>query len=170
LKDRLAGQPIKISYKITKKRPFTPSGLTKKRTLEQEFYEKNNLASKLFLFNKETLVEIFFESVFWKIKCNCWCSHFLHNCCFLESSVSLILITMSLPEKQPSYKEPLSPVERMQSGLAASFVAPSLKKNDGDGNQFVNDKSFIDQRKLSSTTVAKGVLNNGEHTLIPVMA
>jgi hypothetical protein len=26
------------------------------------FYEKHNLASKLFLFNKETQVEIFFES------------------------------------------------------------------------------------------------------------
>jgi hypothetical protein len=37
----LAGQPIQISYKMTKERPFTPSGLTKKRTLEQEFYEKN---------------------------------------------------------------------------------------------------------------------------------
>jgi hypothetical protein len=27
------------------------------------FYKKHSLASKLFLFNKETLVEIFFESV-----------------------------------------------------------------------------------------------------------
>ncbi len=27
------------------------------------FYEKHNLAGKLFLFNKETQVEIFFESV-----------------------------------------------------------------------------------------------------------
>jgi hypothetical protein len=35
---------------------------------------------------------------------------------------------MSLLEKQPSNKEPLSPVGRMQSGLAASFVTPSLKK------------------------------------------
>jgi hypothetical protein len=30
------------------------------------FYEKHNLASKLFLFNKETQVEICFESVFRK--------------------------------------------------------------------------------------------------------
>jgi hypothetical protein len=44
------------------------------------------------------------------------------------------------------------------------------KKNDGDGDQFVNNKPFIDKRKPSSTTVAKGVLNNGEHTLIPVTA
>ncbi len=70
-KDRLAGQPIQISYKMTKERPFAPSGLTKKRTLEQEFYKKYNLASKSFLFNKETLVEIFFESVFGKLKCDC---------------------------------------------------------------------------------------------------
>ncbi len=75
---------------------------------------------------------------------------------------------MSLPEEQPSYKEPSSLVGRMQSGLAALFVTPSPTKNDGDGNQFVDDKPFIDKRKPLSTTVAKGVLNNGEHTLILV--
>ena len=58
----------------------------------------------------------------------------------------------------------------MQSGLAVSFVTPSPKKNDGNGNQFVDDKPFINKRKPSSTTVAKGYLNNGEHTLISVMA
>jgi hypothetical protein len=58
----------------------------------------------------------------------------------------------------------------MQSGLAASFVTPSPKKNDGNGNQFINDKPFIDERKPSSTMVAKGVSNNGEHTLIPITA
>jgi hypothetical protein len=77
---------------------------------------------------------------------------------------------MSSPEEQPSYKEPSSPVGRMQSGLAASFVTPSPKKNDGGGNQFVDDKPFINKRNPSSTTVAKGVLKNGEHTRIPVMA
>ncbi len=77
---------------------------------------------------------------------------------------------MSLPEEQPSFEEPLSPVGRMQSSLAASFVTPSPKENGGDGNQFVDDKPFIDERKPSRTTVAKGVLNNGEHTLIPVTA
>jgi hypothetical protein len=56
----------------------------------------------------------------------------------------------------------------MQSGLAASFVTPSPKKNDGVGDQFVDDEPFINERKPSRTTVAKGVLNNGEHTLIPV--
>jgi hypothetical protein len=35
---------------------------------------------------------------------------------------------MSLPEEQSSFEEPLSPVERMQSGFAASFVTPSPKK------------------------------------------
>jgi hypothetical protein len=58
----------------------------------------------------------------------------------------------------------------MQSGLAASFVTPSQKKNDGDGDQFVDDEPFIDKKMPSSTTVAKGVLNNGEHMLIPVTA
>ncbi len=56
----------------------------------------------------------------------------------------------------------------MQAGLAASFVTPSPKKIDEDGDRFVDDKPFIDERKPSSTMVAKGVLNNGEHTLIPV--
>jgi hypothetical protein len=41
---------------------------------------------------------------------------------------------MSLPEEQPSYKEPLSPIGTMQLGMAALFVAPSQKKNDGNGN------------------------------------
>jgi hypothetical protein len=77
---------------------------------------------------------------------------------------------MSSPDEQPSYKEPLSPVGRMQSGLAALFVTPSPKKNDGNGNRFVNDEPFIDERKPSSTMVAKGVLNSGEHMLIPVTA
>ncbi len=45
-----------------------------------------------------------------------------------------------------------------------------VKKNHGDGDQFIDDKPFIDERKPSSTTVKRGVLNNGEHTFIPVMA
>jgi hypothetical protein len=93
---------------------------------------------------------------------------FLTQLLFLESSVSLIKITMSSPKEQPSYKEPSSPIGRMQSGLAALFVTPSPPKNDGNGNQFVDDKPFIDEKKPSSKTVVKGVLNNGEHTLIPV--
>jgi hypothetical protein len=44
------------------------------------------------------------------------------------------------------------------------------KKSDGDCDRFIDDEPFIDERKPSSMTVAKGVLNNGEHTLIPVMA
>jgi hypothetical protein len=77
---------------------------------------------------------------------------------------------MSLPEEQLSYDKPLSPVGMTQSGLAASVVTPSPKKNYGNGNRFVNDVPFISERKPSGTTVAKGVSNNGEHTLIPVMA
>ncbi len=77
---------------------------------------------------------------------------------------------MSSPEERPSYQEPSSPVGTMQSGLAALFVTSSPKKNDGNGNHFVNDKPFIDKRKPSSMMAVKGVLNNGEHTLIPVTA
>jgi hypothetical protein len=44
------------------------------------------------------------------------------------------------------------------------------QKNDGDDNRLVDDEPFIDKRKPSSMTVANGVLNNGEHTLIPVTA
>ncbi len=47
-------------------------------------YKKHNLASKSFLFNKETQVEIFFESVLGKSKCVCRCWHFWHDCCFLK--------------------------------------------------------------------------------------
>ncbi len=50
------------------------------------------------------------------------------------------------------------------------FVTPSPKKKDGHGNQAVDDEPFIDKRKPSSTTAVKGVLNNGEHMLNPVMA
>ncbi len=82
----------------------------------------------------------------------------------------MIFITMSSSEEQSSFKEPSSPIGTMQLGLAASFVTPSPKKKDGNGNQFVNDDPFFDERKPSSTMVVKGVLNNVEHTLIPVMA
>jgi hypothetical protein len=47
---------------------------------------------------------------------------------------------------------------------------PSPKKTDGNGDQVVDDKLFIDERKPLSTLAVKGVLNNGEHTLIPVTA
>jgi hypothetical protein len=59
---------------------------------------------------------------------------------------------------------------RMQSNLAALFVTPSPKKTDGNCDQAVNDQPFINERKPSSTMAVKGVLNNGEHTLIPVTA
>ena len=82
----------------------------------------------------------------------------------------MILITMSSPEERPSFKEPSSPIGTTQSGLAALFVTPNPKKNDGNGNRFVDDEPFIDERKPSIMMVAKGVLNNGEHMLIPVIA
>ncbi len=55
-------------------------------------------------------------------------------------------------------------------GLGSIIHHTKSKKNNGGGDQFVDDKPFIDERKPSSTTVQRGVLNNGEHTLIPVMA
>jgi hypothetical protein len=75
---------------------------------------------------------------------------------------------MSSPEERSSYEEPLSPIGRMQLGLAALFVTPTPKKKDENSNRVVDDKPFINERKPSSTTVVKSVLNNGEHTLIPV--
>jgi hypothetical protein len=75
---------------------------------------------------------------------------------------------MSSLEERPPFEEPSSSIGRMQLGLAALFITPSQKKNHGDGDQFVDDKPFIDKRKPSSTTVERGVLNNGEHMLIPV--
>jgi hypothetical protein len=41
---------------------------------------------------------------------------------------------------------------------------------DENSNQFVDDKPFINERKPPSTKALKGVLNKGEHTLIPVTA
>ena len=44
--------------------------------------------------------------------------------------------------------------------------------NNGEHNSdiFVDDNPFINERKPSSKTVERGVLNNREHMLIPVMA
>ncbi len=77
---------------------------------------------------------------------------------------------MSLLEEQSLYEEPLSPIGRTQLGLAALFVTPSPKKTDGNCDRAVNDEPIINKRKPSSTTAVKGVLNNGEHMLIPVTA
>ncbi len=79
-------------------------------------------------------------------------------CRLLLYSLSvLILIAMSLPDKGPPFKEPSFPIGRMQLGLTASFITPIPKKNYGDGDQFVDDKPFIDERKPSSTMVERGV-------------
>ncbi len=45
---------------------------------------------------------------------------------------------------------------------------PSPKKTDGNANQVVDYKPFVDKRKPSSMTAVKVNLHNGEHTLIPV--
>ncbi len=68
---------------------------------------------------------------------------------------------MSLPDEQSSYMESLSPIGRTQSGLAASFVTPNLKKTDRKADRAVDDEPYIGERKLSTMTAAKGDSNNG---------
>ncbi len=46
-------------------------------------------------------------------------------------------------------------------GLGSIVCHTKSKKNDGNGNGFVDDEPFIDKRKPLSTMVAKGVSNNG---------
>ncbi len=58
---------------------------------------------------------------------------------------------MSLPEEQSPLEEPLSPIGRKQLGLAASFVTPSPKNGNKDGNGFIDE--VINKRKPSSTMV-----------------
>jgi replication factor A2 len=41
---------------------------------------------------------------------------------------------------------------------------------DGNRDRAVDDEPFINKRKPLSTTAVKDVLNNGEHTLVPVTA
>ncbi len=57
---------------------------------------------------------------------------------------------MSLPEERPSFKEPSSPIGRMQSGLAASFLFES-------GNN--------EQANLLNSNINKGKLMEEEHKI-----
>jgi hypothetical protein len=57
--------------------------------------------------------------------------------------------------------EPSSPIGRTQLGLAALFVMPSPKKTEGKADQAVDNEPYIDERKLSTTTAAKGDSNEG---------
>jgi hypothetical protein len=68
---------------------------------------------------------------------------------------------MSLPDELSSYMEPSSPIGRMQLGLAALFVMPSPKKTEGKANRAVDEEPYINERKLLTTTAAKGDSNNG---------
>jgi hypothetical protein len=67
---------------------------------------------------------------------------------------------MSLPDERSSYMEPSSPIGRTHLGFAALFVTPSPKKMDGKADRAVNDEPYIDKRKPSSMTAAKGDSNN----------
>ena len=68
---------------------------------------------------------------------------------------------MSLPDEQYSYMEPSSPIGRTQLGLAVSFVTPSPKNTEEKADQAVDDKPYINERKLSTMTAAKDDSNNG---------
>jgi hypothetical protein len=57
--------------------------------------------------------------------------------------------------------EPSSPIGRMQSGLTVFFVTPSPKKTEAKADRAVDDEPYINERKPSSTTAAKGDSNNG---------
>ncbi len=67
---------------------------------------------------------------------------------------------MSLPDERSSYMELSSPIGRTQPGLAASLVTPSPKKTEGKADRAVDDEPYINERKLLTTTAAKGDLNN----------
>ncbi len=75
-----------------------------------------------------------------------------------------------MPEEQPSFEKIFVPYLKEAIRFGSIVCLTKSKKNNGDGNQFIDDEPFIDGRKPSSRMVAKGVLNNGEHMLIPVMA
>jgi hypothetical protein len=62
------------------------------------------------------------------------------------------------------------PYRKDAIGLGSIIHRTKSKKNHGDGDQFVDNYPCIDERKPLSTTVKRGVLNDGDHTLIPVMA
>ncbi len=62
--------------------------------------------------------------------------------------IILILATMSSPEECPSFKEPLSPIGRVQSGFAASFLFES-------GNNV--------QANLPNNNINKGRWTEEEH-------
>ncbi len=57
---------------------------------------------------------------------------------------------MTLPEKRPSFKEPSSPIGRVQSGLAASFLFES-------GNN--------EQASLPNKNINKGKWTEEEHNI-----
>jgi hypothetical protein len=61
----------------------------------------------------------------------------------------------SLPEEQSTLEEASSPIARKNSGLAVSSVTPSPRKGNGDGDQFIDEDLFVNERKPSSMTVPK---------------
>jgi hypothetical protein len=73
-------------------------------------------------------------------------------CRLLLYSLSvLILVPMSLPEERPLFEEPLSPIGRVQSGLAALFLFES-------GNNV--------QTNLPNNNINKGRWTEEEHKIL----
>ncbi len=102
---------------------------------------------------------------------------FLLNSQFHSNLQVAIILTFRIDFNNDELARGTTPIQRAivpywkdATGLGSIVHHTKSKKNDGDGDQFVDDKPFIDKRKPSSTTVQRGVLNNGEHTLILVTA
>jgi hypothetical protein len=75
---------------------------------------------------------------------------------------------MSTPEEQRPFKEPSSPIDRMQLGLAALFLTPSKKMINVATDSLM--KNCSSKRGSHRAGWLKKQLNNCEHTLIPVIA
>ncbi len=89
----------------------------------------------------------------------------------------LLILTFCIDFNNDELAEGTTPIQRTivpywkdAIGLGSIIHYTKSKKTHEDSDRFVDDKPFIDKRKPSSTTVDRGVLNNGEHALIPVMA
>ena len=69
-------------------------------------------------------------------------------CRLLLYSLSiLILVTMSSPEERPSFKDPSSPIERVQSGLAALYLFESGNDEQANlPNNIINKGSWTEEK------------------------
>ncbi len=92
---------------------------------------------------------------------DCPCSHYWHNCCFHESSVSFIFHNDELAGRTILIQRTILPYWKDAVGLGSFDCYTKSKKTDGNGNRAVDDEPFIGKRKPLSTTAVIGVLSNG---------